>query len=74
MRRPAVRRGAAGLDVFAMEPIQPSNPLLGLDRVVLTPHVAAVSADGFAPSVERMIANLRAIHDGHAPRDIDILV
>lgn len=66
-------RGAA-IDVFAVEPITPDNPLIGLDRVIVTPHLGAISADNFAPTVTRMIANLKAVEDGTPPRDIDILV
>lgn len=42
----AVRTGAvrgAGIDVYSPEPPAPDNPLFGLDRVVLTPHVAGAS-------------------------------
>jgi D-3-phosphoglycerate dehydrogenase len=35
---------AAGLDVLEQEPAEPTNPLLKLENVVLTPHVASASA------------------------------
>ena len=64
----------AGIDVFSVEPIQPDNPLLGLDRVILTPHLAALTSDGFAPSLMRMIRNLKAVEDSEEPQQIDVLV
>lgn len=73
----AIRAGrlrGAGIDVFSVEPITPDNPLLGLDRVVLTPHLAALDAKGFAPSVMRMVENLLAVQNGTPPRQDDILV
>lgn len=35
----------AGLDCFCSEPIDPDNPLLKLENVVLTPHVGGASID-----------------------------
>ncbi len=37
------RLSGAGLDTFAVEPIDPQNPLLTLDNVVCTPHIAGVT-------------------------------
>ena len=73
----AIRQGrlcGAGIDVFSVEPITPDNPLLGLDRVVLTPHLGALDAAGFAPTIMRMMENLLAVHQGIPPREIDVLV
>jgi D-3-phosphoglycerate dehydrogenase len=35
--------GAAGLDTYVAEPLPPGSPLLALDNVILTPHVAGVT-------------------------------
>jgi D-3-phosphoglycerate dehydrogenase / 2-oxoglutarate reductase len=44
----------AGLDVFETEPPKPDNPLLKMDNVVLTPHVASASAR-FDPARRRRV-------------------
>jgi phosphoglycerate dehydrogenase-like enzyme len=44
----ALQRGqiaGAGLDTFEREPVDAANPLLRLDNVVLSPHVAGTTAD-----------------------------
>ena len=35
----AGKLGAAGLDVFEDEPVDPNNPLLKLEKVALSPHL-----------------------------------
>lgn len=36
---------AAGVDVFEREPVAADNPLLGLDNVVLSPHIGSASRE-----------------------------
>ena len=66
-------RGAA-VDVFATEPVEPGNPLVGNDRIIVTPHLGALSAEGFAASVSRMMANMQAVAEGREPPALDVLV
>ena len=57
----ALREGVilgAAMDVYETEPVPPDNPLLGLENAVTTPHIAALSADTFAPTVSRIFANI----------------
>ena len=55
---------AAGLDVFAAEPVPSGNPLLGLDNVVLMPHVAWLTPETLERSLDVALDNMRRLRDG----------
>ena len=58
------RIGGAAIDVFDEEPLSPDSPLLTLDNVTLTPHIAGTTVDAFANSVEIMLRQLSLILAG----------
>ena len=58
------RLAAAGLDIFEVEPVKPSNPLLDLDDVVMTPHVTWYTADTMRRYLTEAVANCRRLRDG----------
>lgn len=58
-------RGAA-LDVFEIEPPAAENPLLGLDNVILTPHVAGTSDQSFRNMGVQAVRNALSILQGQA--------
>jgi phosphoglycerate dehydrogenase-like enzyme len=58
------RLAAAGLDVFATEPVDPDNPLLSLDNVVVTPHVVWYTRDTMRRYLTEAIENCRRLRDG----------
>jgi glyoxylate reductase len=65
----ALRTGeifAAGLDVFATEPIGPDHPLAGLDNVVLAPHIASASLATRGGMVDMAAENLIHALDGRS--------
>ena len=58
----------AGLDVYEHEPAV--NPrLLASDRVVALPHMSSATIEGRVDMGEKVIINIKAFSDGHAPPD-----
>ena len=55
---------AAVLDVTFPEPIQDGNPLLALDNVYLTPHIAGSQADEVHRMAEYMVEEFKAFTSG----------
>ena len=58
----------AGLDVYAREP-EVDRRLLALDSVVCLPHMGSATLEGRIAMGERVLINIRAFADGHAPPD-----
>lgn len=72
----AVRRGTvlgAGLDVTAEEPLPPTSPLLRLENVLVTPHMAGVVADNFPRVIDHAYRNVMAVLGGAAVPADDIV-
>lgn len=62
------RIAGAALDVFDAEPLAPDDPLLKLDNVTLTPHVAGVSREGYRRSAIDAAHDIRRLLEGGRPR------
>ena len=59
------RLGGAALDVFADEPHVPSE-LMGMDNVLLTPHIASATNETRGAMGQLMLDNLEAFFAGKA--------
>jgi phosphoglycerate dehydrogenase-like enzyme len=57
--------GAAGLDVFDREPIECDNPFVGVENVVLTPHVAYNTREANCDILKISVENIAAFFAGH---------
>ena len=66
----ALRAGkmrGAGLDVFEKEPVDPANPLLKMDNVVVTPHMAGGSTRSAVLAPHTAAAQVAAVLRGDWP-------
>ncbi|MDR6873997.1 D-3-phosphoglycerate dehydrogenase [Bosea sp. BE125] len=64
----------AAMDVYSVEPLPAESELLTLDNIVVTPHLAAMAADNFAPTVTRMFANMAHVSRGEPVPPLDLVV
>jgi len=60
----------AGLDVFEQEPVDAENPLLKMDNVVATPHMAGTTWDTWARRAQFGFQNMERILRGEAPQAV----
>jgi D-3-phosphoglycerate dehydrogenase len=58
------RIAGAALDVYEEEAVRLDDPLIGLDNVVLTPHIGSGSRDVIAARAQYMFANMQRLLDG----------
>jgi phosphoglycerate dehydrogenase-like enzyme len=57
----------AGLDVFEKEPVDPANPLLKLENVVVHPHSAGTTVDTWQRRLDFAFENMRRVERGQTP-------
>jgi D-3-phosphoglycerate dehydrogenase len=57
----------AALDVFDDEPLPPDSPMLELDNVTITPHLAGSTIDAFLNSPKMMAGHLANMLTGKGP-------
>jgi phosphoglycerate dehydrogenase-like enzyme len=61
---------AAGLDVLEEEPTPANNPLLDMDNVLVTPHMAAFAQESFEKSRAFAVQNTARVASGQLPESI----
>ncbi|WP_101842586.1 D-glycerate dehydrogenase [Halobacillus sp. Marseille-P3879] len=62
--------GGAALDVFEKEPVDPANPLVTMENVVMTPHIGSATADAREAMAMKAAENLVAGVTGGKPENV----
>jgi D-3-phosphoglycerate dehydrogenase len=66
----AGRIAGAGFDVFPDEPLAPGHPLLGMDSVILTPHLAWYTREAFERVERQTLDSVLEVLAGQRPRNL----
>jgi phosphoglycerate dehydrogenase-like enzyme len=61
------RIAGAGLDVYAVEPLPADHPFLGLENVVLTPHLGYVTQEAYHVFFREVVETIAGYLDGQVP-------
>ncbi|MBT5320153.1 MAG: hypothetical protein HOL45_09630, partial [Chloroflexi bacterium] len=61
---------AAGLDVTETEPIDAEDPLLGIDNLIVTPHIAGASPVSGIEGGRKQAENVLLVLTGRAPHGL----
>jgi lactate dehydrogenase-like 2-hydroxyacid dehydrogenase len=64
------RIAGAGLDVFEKEPVDPNNPLLGMENTVVTSHTAGTTWDTWFRRAEFAYQNMKRVWEGEPPQAV----
>ena len=64
------RIAGAGIDVFEKEPVDPANPLLMLENVVVSPHSAGTTWDTWFRRAGFAYQNMRRVWEGQPPQAV----
>ncbi|MBG6084801.1 NAD(P)-dependent oxidoreductase [Zhihengliuella flava] len=64
------RIAGAGLDVYDREPLDLKSPLLDLEQVVCTPHMAGVGWENVQRRIATVWENIQAVAQGETPRGV----
>jgi phosphoglycerate dehydrogenase-like enzyme len=64
------RIAGAGIDVFEKEPVDPGNPLLKLENVVVSPHSAGTTWNTWFRRADFAYKNMKRVWDGQPPQAV----